>query len=562
MNKGLTPVEEIRKRILQSYDRNVYEQQYGLLLRVNGLDVREGLNTSHDDYGDGILRFDDIVSDTLKAPGSNLIQNTVINSFARRFAKPIEPNYIGIDDVDREVRKAVFAYNYEGSDAMSMGFRDDTQWAFVSGDLLGIGCLQFGLSTDFSTKTQRVVAQHIPRLNLGYDPFANSPNRARYVWVAHYLSVDQVVAMYGTKVADRAYSAMQTHGGYQTKEIIEHLRVIEYFDIGFGRGRPTYAVFVGSIDQYPPIKLMELPSGGLPFAWMTGFSQPMQRFPSGRAERELSNNLGINAIESAIAEILDMPALDIIDSSAEKKIIKALENGDRRVVASMSGKDGAKSIFQRIPSPEIPESYMAFRQMLYNASSDDSNSGDFDRNKISPSARPATEIMIMNERNLANQAFSIQQTLKFQKMIVEAHDNTIVSGDFFPRNINIRGRQIRVNDPEIPESLLSNFYMDEAVILIDEASVTAQEDLLRNAARQQALKSMLELNPNLFKPRWVGEELLKTYDASLDPDVALVDEGGGAPGSNLDPAAMMAALGGNLPEAGGGAAQTQPMIAS
>jgi hypothetical protein len=379
-----------------------------------------------------------------------------------------------------------------------------------------------------------------------------------------YIEVEVAEHIYGVDAVRNAtrYDILRENADYI--ENGQYVRVLEYFDVGFGDSEPTMITWIGSILNEP----IEAPSANLydciPVAFGVGFTAPGKRYADGRIYNQLSSQDARRAIVEHIKDTLAYHAVDVFDEQLmESQDWQDLVDGQRRIRGSISDLKG-KTPWLRIPAQEVANTTLEYFRIVMEEYNMASGLAEFDRANTVSKGRSATEMAIMDSRLKMNQALSVGQTMLYQRQLAIVHEKVALLGDYHPRTLNIRGRNMPINEKGVPESWVGRWLEEEAEILISQESMTADEDQVRRLA---TVEKLMRLAPfavpggSIDQDWWIRELVESSgFDvdqalAKRDPQAAVQQlasqmSGGGTPMQNpgvAPPSNSSQPIGGGLP---------------
>lgn len=551
----ITPVTDARHR-LATYDQRRAKHLYMLALQAFGYEGEQTSDQSgFDDYGDGILRFEDISPYSIQSGQSDLMKARAMIAAARLLGKDPQPEFVGdIPKLVAQVRQSFFTYDYHGSGDVMEGFGQSMREAFLDASNLGYGGVRFGLTTDPSSGQPRATGRYIKRLYTMSDPMKRSPVHSRWVATWDWMEDDEAAAIYGWQAVKHAVRENRNNGRAETREACKSVRVLEYFDLGYGKkGKPTYMVWVGGTDRDPVVR-MELEDGHIPIAWGVNFIAPGMSDPLGSIQNMIAAQDARRAAIEYFQRQLDRQDVDIYDPQAfDPAEYNKILAGEERVQGNLTDLAGSQ-VHTSVPGGDIKQGALEYFKIVMDEWNTQSMTADFDRAVMGKTGRSATEWAIMDKRLSMNQALEAYMTAMFQRRAVIRHEQAALLGDYHPRSLAVKQHTVRVNVPGKPESWIGEYVGRPAEVTLNTQAMTADEDEIRRMAQVEKLVKLAELgliDKGIVDIRWWADALIEA--SGFDPDQAMVKAG------DTGGMAMMAAMQATGMQAPGMAGQTPGM---
>lgn len=507
---SLTSPEKARRMIEASYRQTQYRRMYYNLCHAFGASESkrkqslggDGIN----ECGDNILYFPDIPDDWTESGTLYLIRAAQMISLARYFGKDPVADYNGIDPLVAELRRDFWRSAYVGADDAELGFGPDVKAAWLDLDALGAGACMFGLVEDSSSKEMRADGKHIPRLQWLYDRHAPTPTHSAWFTEWEYMEEDVAIQQFGRDMVMRARKLTHFWSDSDATRPQNFVRVLTYWDRGYAGKDPTRIIWVGSLDAVPIVE--KNPYGRIPVAFGVGFTPPGKRRAEGRIHAQVSTQDGLQAITDYTKDVLGFGTIDLFDSSMmSEEEFERVRQGAGRVRANL---EAGRTPFSRIPAQEIPQTLLAYRDILEREYNRQSGFSEMDMSNTLSRGRSASEILVMDARMKMNQAIAIQQTLEYQRLCIKRFEQAAMIGDWHPRSLNVRGRRVDVNVKGRPESWIGNFVGEPAEVVLTTDSMTSDEDQLRrNVAIENLMKLGAGLQSGQIDAEWWFRELVE-----------------------------------------------------
>jgi hypothetical protein len=521
----LTPAELIKTRLLQAFDPNYRESAYQQMRYMFGLKWSEGRTGSYVDgdfpnYPDIYVRYQEV------GRSRKILSNQFIGLSRVMYADP-EPESPGVDKYTAEVRKQAYLSRYRKGE-----WGDETAPAYMEGDGLGLGFVQFCLKTNTQTGMQRVHMRHSPLVYTLWDRFERSPGRARWVCFVRHLPVDDAAMIFGRDVAEANKVNMVDSNDSWAVEVV---RYFEYYDTGAQGGKPTRALILGSMSA-EPVRIEENVFGCLPFAYYSHFWAPGMRYPIGKVALQMSSQEAINELERAFRKAVRQGPVTVAD---ERQIdlddLRMYNAGDVNRILKWLVKAGVTlPPIQRIPGAEVSQSVIKLYEIMDRQNTTDSGVTDFDRGENPQSSRTLGENELVDQRGQTQASWSELQAMRFHVRCVEKAFLLMKNFDRDPVTLDIFGKRYLCNDPTRPDSSLASWLEEESDVIINTDALRYQDVQATKQARLNQLVSVAQfVGPQgALDIRWFAEELARAL-GEQDPkqaiNSALLGQGPAAP---------------------------------
>ncbi len=535
----LTRISEIQNRVRQSYDRAYYDGIYKRQLFQLGQEWTSGIDKQ--ELWDAVPTYDDVRISSLRVGESMRILNTGYITMSRTMGKDPDPSFPHNDRTTAEIKRQFFLRADDRPGVDEGEWADVYPFAFSEGDQFGVGCVQIGLTKQKGTGRRAVTLQHVPLLQCLWDRFARNPAASRWAAVVHYMAPEDVKRLYGGKALDG--NVRQWNDGFDD-QIYDVVRVIEYWDTGFGGGEPTYAVFVGNLTGVgnKPVVHVRNVFEIIPLAFMTNYIVPGMKRPIGRVHMQQASQELINQIERRMIDIVSRGgSIDLIDEEAiDPSDWQLMLNGDKTARLRVT-KQLQQNPWTRIPAQEIEEGMLTLYSLMERQYQADSGLSEMDRGALSGVRRSATEIATMDTRLSLNQAWPQRQAAKFLRRVIERVLHVASVADEVPVDVYVNGALITLNLPGEPMSDVSNWLSQPSPVLISPESLTGEEDQQKMQRRLAFLTNMagLGLVGSTIDPVWFTEEYLKAGGKD-EAKIAMAHLGVGGVQQAVPPAMMQA----------------------
>ena len=521
---AITPVDEIHRALKEAYIPEYYGSIYRQIKYAFGEKWDdEGVygDAGNDDFPD----FPAVKVRQLAIGQSRRILNAQFVDLARNMYSPGDPEFPDVDRVIGLVRKAFFKRRAE------QGEWDTARAAaFMEGNGLGVGFLQVGVITNPKTGKKRVHLRHSPTCLTLWDPHQASAANAGYVCFVQDVPINQAIALYGERIDEHATST-KTRTGHELRTV----RIFEYFDLGLGRWKPTYAVIPGRMLNDPIKRTASHWEDRLPFAFYEHLLPPMTARPIGRIPLMMPTQEAINEIEAYLRTCSKKRPIDVIDPKfVDPQDLARVENGTSNVLKSLLPLAAGQKALDRIPAEVISETAMHLYEMLQQQFNEDSGTTEYDRGGSPEGTRTAYEANSIQQGVARQGGWTDKQSAAFAVRTVEAVEAGAILGDEDPVDLMVLGKKIPINVAGDPGSSIGGFLAIETRVLVDEESLRKRDAQQEGAVRLQALQALnapLPLVGQIIDPKWYAEEMLRAIGED-NPDAALLNGGAqGPPGA-------------------------------
>jgi hypothetical protein len=399
--------------------------------------------------------------------------------------------------------------------------------AFLDGDGVGTGFVQIGLWTNPKTGFQRVQLKHVPVVNVLWDRHAKTPSQARWVAFVQHLPTDIAEKLYGSDVLRDNIMTLSEDEAFAKLDVV---RIVEYYDLGWGDGPPTMAIIPGGLLK-EPLMIQENTFGCLPFAHYEHIIPPGCNRPIGRIMLQMQIQEEMNRLERKMSRVSRRSHADIVDvEQVDAKDLEQYRRGDADVLKAKTAPLNNRKPFERIPAPEVSQTDLARYQQLEGQLNEGASVTEQDRGQATTERRTATEIGILDQKSQQQASWSKRQAAKFY---VRAVEKVMYIGQQFDRDpveVDVFQANVLLNDPSIPESYLEHFLAEPSQVLIDEGALEFQDTQQKQSIRLAQLDSIAELvQMGIIDAIWYAEQKL-TAIGEKDPDSAIRQPAMGMPG--------------------------------
>jgi hypothetical protein len=528
----LTTPENIQARLLNGYDKGYYDSLWKQACMAFGEPGQESLLAG----GSGGKRFPDFpdLTPTMAEVGtSKRILNTQFITLSRVMYSDPEPEFLGVDKITGKIRQEFYKARSCGEEYGDGDWATQFNSAFMDGDGLGTGVVQIGLKTNPKTGYRRVHARHSPIFQTLWDRNERSIGRARWIAFLQYIPLDVAEAQFGKKFAADNRHEMTESG---TEEPIECVRILDYWDIGYGKGEPTHALIADDLDG-EVIQREENPYGCLPVAFYEHLLIPGMRRALGRIPLLMAGQEALNQAERYMREAMKRPGFTMIGAELfEEADFERVVAGEGGLIRTERPINQGEVIAQFVPGEEVSQTTLAYMQMLEKDFTANAGVTEFDRGSNPEQSRTLGENQLVDERSKVQSNWSALQAAKMHRRAVEVAMKVAAVGDNDPVEISLDGVRVTINDPQDSRMSIATWLEEPATVIVDEESL-GKSDLMREQAMQtQKLMTLQPLIGQTIDPLWWTDELLKAQ--GIDPREAKMEPAPmqvGPDGAPVDP---------------------------
>ena len=539
----LTPHEEIETRLKEGFDPDHFLSIWRQLNYAFG----EPWQNTYTPTNSDACHFPDYPLLKLKAAeisSSRRIIQAQFISMSRVMSTLPEPEFPGRYKFDGEVCKQYWLKRAQGNHYGGNEWAPEMTRAYIDGDGVGSGFVQFGLKTNPTTGLQFQTMRHSQALHTLWDQHAVTPSDARWVAFVRYLPVDVARRLFGPEAVDKwKYTLFESGNGYGR----EVFRVIEYFDIAEDGGeKGTHAIlakdFGGDL-----LKHEENSFGCLPFAYYTHFEVPGMARPLGRIPLQMPTQEGLNELERHLRQVIKKGVgFDIVDTTQiNAEDMKALYSNPEGVPflrwSSRNPEDKLPPVV-RVNSQEVAMALITLYGIQERQFAADSGTSEYERGTLPVGDHTKFELSMFEERSATGAIWSNRQVLLFYRRCIEKALYIATRFDQDPLNINVFGNPVLINDPANPNSYFHHFTTTPSEIQIGTESLDVAQANRERAERITYLKQIESWVGRTIDPIWYTEELLKAI-GTKDPKEGMIGGGFqqamGNSGQGMNPMAAM-----------------------
>jgi len=526
---SITKAEDIQKR-LTSFDKDWHDTKYAEMCYSFG----EPDMASYGTNSSGTFPWYKPITNKVKEVGRSMrIMNTSLIALARTFYNDPEPDFPKLSKIEGEMRKQFFRERYKGCYGTDGEWREQLVQTFVEGYNLGVGYVQHGVKTNPLTGQQYTTIQHVPTINVITDRHEISPARYRWIAFVKHLAPEDAIAIFGLKAVDK-YIKGYNEGTSEGHEVV---RLIEYYDLGYGKTDPTMSYILDDIEN-KPIEVTSSPFDHLPFSYYMHAIAPGVEHPIGAVWLQRATQEAINGIERTIGDhIKDFRPLEILKKEAfEAKSLRKYIAGESDILEI--GDSNVEEPIIRMAAPEVPQTILQYLQMLNQQWNADSGVNDLERGNFSASARTLGENQLLDQRSQIQGGIAKTGAIKLCVRVAENMLRIAEKYDRDPIWIDVLGTKMLINDPQDPSTWIDNYTKTYSDVYIAERSMEYSDVLKQTQERLMELSSvapflandpvgMMKLKEEALKA--IGEDPKEWRGNNQDMGMGAMMQGGGVP---------------------------------
>lgn len=482
------PVTTIREHLRQGFGMTDYyiglrEQQAYMLC---GNASRYAGQTEHPYGEEDLPSYPDVPPRLFDHDKSRRILGSSIIAKSRMMGSDPLPSWADVDPVTREFRQEAFSRRYREQE-----MQDAADGMFWDGYGLGVGFAALGYE-DYSGDAQIVTAEHVPATSVAWCPLCPSPGMSPWLAICRWLPLEVAQARYPKLQVDKGRStSIRTH---QMTHPVEAVRVIEYWHKGDEAFDHTYCVLVGQLNHGPARHTSNPWERRIPVAYYVHLIPSMMQRPIGAIWLQVASQTQINKAESFMldrfingrrGEILDASKINPADW-------KRWREGDQRFMRTVDGQPvDVRQIYTTIPESPLEASTIQVLQYFEGRNQEESGLSDLDRGSPLQGDRSATEATILDQRAQSNQAFVSRQTALMMTRFVTIMADCMKRGDTAPCNVEFNGEIFTINGDEIPELTMAAVFEQDAMVKVDQDSLTSEQSRMKKRAKAQDMMAIM-----------------------------------------------------------------------
>ena len=429
-----------------------------------------------------------------------ILANTLVELSSIMDQEP-EPTWTQLHKYASEARRQVWIERFK-----RFGWKSEFEKAYLDMANLGLGILEVGVRTDRETGLQYATFRHSPLVQTIKDAHEPDPAKWRYVAFAKYLAPEDAVKLYGKKNKAKIDGAVVEIDGDVCRKVV---RVIDYYDIGYGNGDPTHIVFLGDVGGEILIGPEPNEDGVLPFVYGENVLLPGFKHHVGKILLQMAEQEARNVLEKAIQNTVRDSGLDIVNTEKvdKEEYQRARRNGDTSVFAKAGNIADQEPPINRIPPREVAATTFQYMQDLDRQLNAMSGTTDLEKGSQLNADRTLGEIQLVDQRSRQARGRMIRQTMHLYVRAVKMWERFARKYDRLPCNVSVLGAQMVFNDPSEPAGSFEMLFEDQSEIVISPQSLTQQDEQMKMQLRINQL-ALMRGDP-MFDQRKVAEEIVK-----------------------------------------------------
>ena len=501
----LTSEDEIRDRLLESYDPQYYDSIYRQMRYAfgKGYDTRESSGSMPRKFP----VFPDIVVDMLQVGRSRRILNNLFIDLTRVRYSEIEPEFPEINDpILQEARTKFWLARANGYGHDGGAWTDHFDAAYFDGNAVGTGFVQVGLVKNPQSGKARVQVRHAPATQVLWDRHSRFASDARFVCFSQLIPADVAIRRFGEEARKHVRSYFDSPG---VGTPLNAVRIFEYFDLGSDDVASTYAVIIDDLTG-PVVKRQPMPFTCLPFGCYTHLQVPGLRRAIGRIVLQMATQEAINEIEAHLDSAVKQKPFTVLDTDLIEKIdLDRLVAGEDlpyvRMKKTPAGASGPP--FYTVPGGQLSSIIGERFAILTSQMTADSGVTDFDRGSPTVQRRTATEVEMISQRSGSQGSWQMRQLARFMRQTVGVVLDIAKEYDRDPVKIDVSGVNLTINDPADPRLSLESLLAEPSSILVTEETLQSADG---DAKKQKRLAQLQILAGDpAIEPRKLALEKLK-----------------------------------------------------
>lgn len=507
------------KAILEaSYDSRYYESV--LKARNYAFGIKDEASATPS-QGGMFPYFPTTVWDVQAIGQSRRIWNAQFIGLASVMARVPEPKFPDIDQWTGETLNQFVMERVRGNYLTEGCWTEERERAFEDGDGFGCGFLQIVLKDD-SQGNQYVGVEHHPLTQVLWDPYQASIGRSRHITFAKMLDVETASDLFGNDIVKRYRTPLFQDGG--TSTVAEVVRIFEYFDAGIGGGKPTMMIIPGDICNAPIAgSIADNTFGCLPFSYYLHWTPPGARRPVGRIALQMGGQEAINEIEGRLRSNAKSPGFDIVDANQlNEDDLRLYNSGKTHVKIRKDNPNPGVPAYERVPGQESTQTDLEYLKYLIDADAASSGVTELQRGNPSDMSETLGQDQMLQSRAGVQMSWSEKRAIDFDIMTYAKVLHIAARFDRSPCILNVKGKQVPINDPGAPSSMIANAAPQGfGKIVISSEQLRSADTEVESQKRLLALRELQPLiQMGTVDPRWYSEEVVKALGD--DPKMALV----------------------------------------
>lgn len=507
-----TTAERIKTNLRSGLDQKYYQSIWNQAAYTFG-GTRIGMAPGITGSSNGLAYYPDLRPIYNEIGVSNRIMNGVFINLARIMSTMPEPDFKQCGAVTAAVLQAFWNARAMGTGKADGGWHTQFCQAFVDGFSFGTGVVQIGMRTNPLTGLQYTDVRHVPLLRTIWDRSESTISRSKYIAFAHYVPEDDAVEIYGSKV--RQYA--QTMVGSSMNDAYRTIRILEYFDIGFGKnGIASRALIPGDIHEKPlfvedsftdvlPVAQYEhfLPPGIDRAVGVVSMAMASQE-QRNKIERILNDKIGRKQATIIKSDLLDADDLAQINRGASVPVVQAVGN-------VLSGEE----VVWDIPGGSIEAIDMQLLQMTDQELNAILGVNDFDRGNQPDKDRTLGESQLIDARSKNNATWAMYQTTLMLQRAVEKVCHIAGIADTDQIQVSVEGFPIVINST--PALDITGFTSQPYQVVIGVESLTQTDAAQQTAQKLGEINALAAFIPFGMPPGYIVKQALEA--TGRDPNV-------------------------------------------
>jgi len=509
--KPFTSIDDIRKRLEDSIDTGWYDSIYSQLCYAFG----EGWKGRVSNGQEGSLPYYPAITLYTKKVGRSMkiITSSLVTLSEIMDAEP-EPSWTQCNKWVSESRKQTWLKAWK-----SRGWKSEHERAYLEGEGVGLGVLQWGVKQNPDTGEDYTTCRHSPLLQTITDVTAVGPDQWRFIAFAKYMAVEDAVAIYGESKRKDIESA--THRVDEDNVTQEVVRVIEYYDKGFGTGKPTQCVLIDDIGGAVLVEPEENQFGRkLPCSYYEHVLLPGMRRHIGKIILQMATQEARNDLEKAIRDDALTGSLDVVETDlVDKAEFKgAMKRGEKFVFAKGRALSDTRPVVQRIQARESSSTTFNLLSLYDRELNAEGGTTDLEKGSSQKTGTETLgELQLIDARSQKQKGRSTRQAMYMYIRSVEQWEAISKQFETQPTDIDVFGTNMTINGGD-PRMSIDQMLDEPSEVVISPASLTQQDVTAKTQKRITELQ-ILAQNP-LIDQKWVAEQMCKALNE--DPEEAMV----------------------------------------
>lgn len=539
MAKYTTP-EVVERNLRQGYDDQYYQAIRNYTRFALGARFRRGSSPLAVSLTGDVPDDVDMLPDADQEPGQSrtILTNAMLMAAKVTHVEP-DPDYPDKPRWKEIVTKAINRAIWKGRPCNGQSLEDgygewqpECQRAFMDFDSLGTGFVQLGVRDGW------VTIQHHPLSRVIWDRHRAGISRARWIAFVHYLSEEESVNRFGSKIKDELLA--REMGG----QSLRTLKAVQWFDMGLGKSEPTEQwrlnTFSGRVLDIGPNEF-----GCLPHAYGEYMSFWGMRRAMGRIEFQMSDQQLRNALERYQRLVLERgPGFDVFDvSNMDVEDQERLESGELLTALryNLGPMEKVENYVMRVAPHNPPEGLFRILDSLDRRDPSVSGNSDADKANVTSSPRTLGEIETVQEGANIQKNWSSRQYARFLERLFFKANYIAAQHHTAPTAISINGAPYLLNDPGVPQTNIEYWLTPNSWPVVNEDLLTKQAPFRRMQIAQGKWMPFLQdqfMNPVEVRRRMLEEMGEKDVDRYLNADAVAMSQGQAGAGGLTDAMAM------------------------